>query len=360
MKLFMSKSLEFERLQSEHFSLDLDYHPAKGWYKIIYQGLILADLPAPLHYFNFKALTGQPNIPILRNSLAITSTPLNTVSILTSVSSKMRNQIQSYEKTTECDFQYKLFQFGQENKIEGDFPKFRLHRVSKELSVDLNIETLPLINYLNRFKIGVYEHWSLMCHCQGVIQYEDKTYEIEQLGTFEFAKLINLPYVPLYFYVYQVIQLKNAKQLLFIHVKDHLNRIVQSKVHIRCLDSIKTISIDRSVEFNILRIYPKIKTPDGQEMYLPREFEWEAKSDNYQIQLLGISRGDYKFGLGAGYVGSFSYQVVINGEPEFGEGGYCEYIDVRPLLWQEEDENEKNKAKMSESILVSLKNKVDK
>ena len=53
------------------------------------------------------------------------------------------------------------------------------------------------------------------------------------------------------------------------------------------------------------------------------------------------SRGDYKFGLAAGYVGSFQYQLSWNEQCLQGEGGYCEYIDCRPLKWQEKNQDEK-------------------
>lgn len=31
---------------------------------------------------------------------------------------------------------------------------------------------------------------------------------------------------------------------------------------------------DENVRFKVHRVYPKVKTPNGQIMYLPREFEW--------------------------------------------------------------------------------------
>ena len=111
MKLFMHPSNESKQLKSERFPLDLAYHPVKGWYKIIYQGLIIPDLPSPLHYFNFKALTGQPNIPILRNQSAISTNPLDTVFVLSSSSPQMTGHIHNYSQQNECHFKDTLFYF---------------------------------------------------------------------------------------------------------------------------------------------------------------------------------------------------------------------------------------------------------
>ncbi len=68
------------------------------------------------------------------------------------------------------------------------------------------------------------------------------------------------------------------------------------------------------------------------------------------------SRGDYKFGLAAGYIGSFSYQLSWNDQCLQGEGGYCEYIDCRPLRWQEKNQNEKNLDKLRFYNHVYIKN----
>ena len=43
---------------------------------------------------------------------------------------------------------------------------------------------------------------------------------------------------------------------------------------------------------------------------------------------------DFKFGLAAGYVGSFKYQLKMDNYEEQGESGYCEYVDCRALKWQ--------------------------
>ena len=154
-----------------------------------------------------------------------------------------------------------------------------------------------------------------------------------------------------------MIQLKNQRQLIFIQLKNQFNQTIQSRMYLRSAHQQKTIMIDERVGFYVHRVYPKVTTPNQQEMYLPREFEWKVQHAEYDVHLYGQSRGDFKFGLGAGYVGSFHYQLTINNEVEEGSAGYCEYIDVRPLLWQEQNDDEKNNNKIANIVPIALKNR---
>ena len=355
MKLFTHPTSESEQLDSAKFPLNLEYHPAKGWYKIIYQGVIIPDLPSPLHYFNFKALTGQPNIPVLRNAYAITTTASDSVSVLSSISPQMQGQFNCYSLKNDCYFQERSFQFGEREILTGSFPYFQLRRNDDELSVNLHVYTHPIISRFNRLRLGIYEHWSLMCQCEGSIQYKNQNIEINHQGVFEYARAINIPYLPVCFYTYQIINLKDKRQLLLTQLRNHFDQVIQSKIYLRSLEQARTILLDEQVHFDVQRVYPKVKTPNHQEMYLPREFKWHVRSAEYCIDVYGQSRGDFKCGLAAGFVGSFSYQLKINDYEEEGIAGYCEYIDCRPLIWQESNIKNRNIEEMSYSSPIALK-----
>ena len=73
---FLDRSKQLN--QTPATTAKLPYHAPNQKYKIIHQGLIIPDLPAPLHYLNFRSLMGQPNVPILRNESAICSTAQDT------------------------------------------------------------------------------------------------------------------------------------------------------------------------------------------------------------------------------------------------------------------------------------------
>ena len=62
---FLDRSKQLN--QTPNFVKYPEYHPPNNKYKIVHQGLILPNLPAPLHYVNFLSIIGQPNIPTLLN-----------------------------------------------------------------------------------------------------------------------------------------------------------------------------------------------------------------------------------------------------------------------------------------------------
>ncbi len=311
MQLFHDLLDQSKQLNQAPFQAQLAYHAQKGRYKTIHQGLIIPNLPAPLHYLNFLSIIGQPNAPMLRNESAIHS-------------------------------KKEYFQFADREMISGNFPHFRIQRKDKELSFDLSITTSNIISYFTKLRMSLAEHWSLLCQCEGEIIYKEQKMAIRQMGCFEYARSINFSYLPLAFFTYQVINLKNNRQLLLAQVRDSFNGVLQSRLYLRDAKTGIAQMFDENVRFKVHRVYPKVKTPNGQVMYLPREFEWgyEGK-DGTCISVQAQSRGDFKFGLAAGYVGSFKYQLKINHHEEMGESGYCEYIDCRSLTWQEKNKQEK-------------------
>ena len=332
------------------------YHPPNKKYKIIHQALLIPNLPAPLHYFNFVSFFGQPNIPILFNPSVIQTTASDTITTLCSTSLHQVGQLKTYSLEKDTLFGDRLYQFSTQEKIIGYFPEFFLYREDRELSVNLKIQTFPVMSHFLKLRFSMAEYWSMMCHCEGEIQHQDKKYEISGLGSFEYARSYNFPYVPLAFFNYQIIQLKNERQILLIHIRDSFNRIIQSRLYLRDLKSQSNRLLSDNVFFKIHRVYPSIMTPNGQKMYLPREFEWccEVK-DGTRVWVSGKSHGDFKFGLAAGYVGSFSYQIRLNGEHESGEGGYMEYIDCRRLCYQEQDKDHKLQNKLANPVPFMLK-----
>lgn len=357
MQLLMNLVDESKQLNQARFPLGLAYHPPKGWFKIIHQGLMIPNLPAPLHYFNFLTILGQPNVPMLRNPSAIKTTALDTVAVMSSISAQMVGQFNSYSLENECQLQNDYYQFGSREILSGTFPEFRLQRQDSELSVDLQIITQPIVSHFTKLKLGLFEHWSLLCRCKGTIQYKKQTFQINQMGSFEYARAINIPYLPLCFFTYQIINLKDQRQLLLAQLRNNFNQIIQSRIYLRDSNKSTAQMFDENVYFKVHRVYPKITTPNNQDMYLPREFEWNFSNGKTTIQIQAQSRGDFKFGLAAGYVGSFTYQVKIDEYREEGAAGYCEYIDCRPLKWQEKKNEGKNTNKIPEIVPIALKNR---
>ena len=74
----------------------LTFHPPKGLFKIVYQALILPNLPEPFHYLNFISLMGQPRIPICYNASAIDTTAIDTATVLVTTSAVSVGHLKSY------------------------------------------------------------------------------------------------------------------------------------------------------------------------------------------------------------------------------------------------------------------------
>lgn len=356
MQQFMNFFDSSKKLNQTPQVKNLAYHPQYKHYKIIHQGLMIPNLPAPLHYFNFLSLIGQPNVPMLLNkSAVINNNPQNTATVISSISPNMHGHLHSYDIQKQCHLKNDDYQFGQREQLRGTFPHFTFVREDEEMSAEIQIKTTNLISHFTKLKLPLFDHWSLLCECQGTIYYQNQKYEFQQLGSFEYARAMNLPYLPLSFFTYQIINLDEHQQMLLAQIRDKFNQIIQSRIYIRNLNTQQTIMFDQNVHFVVHRIYPAVKTPNSQSMYLPREFEWQFEDTKNYIRVIAQSRGDYKFGLAAGYVGSFTYQIQMNEKEYLGEAGYCEYIDCRPLKWQEKNKEEKLLDKFANNVPILLK-----
>lgn len=338
------------RLQS-----NLSLHAPAQQYKTVLLGLKIPNLAAPLHYLNFISIIGQPATKILRNECAIQHSAKNTATVMSSISPHMVGQLSSYSVQSDCSFKTNFFQFSDRENFSGTFPEFRLQRSDAELSFDLLIQTSSSFCYFNKLRLGLAEYWSQLCECSGEVNYKGQKYQIQQLGSFEFARAMRFPSLPVAFYTSQIINLSQQRQLIVMQTRDPLNRILQSRLYLRDFNSKQVQMFDEGVCLKLHRVYPAVTTPNRRKMYLPREFEWIVSAPDIKIRIQAQSRGDFKFGIGAGYAGSFSYQIKINEEEETGESGYCEYIDCRALNWQEKNKKEKLFDELANPVPVLLK-----
>lgn len=338
----LDQSKQCNRTSLKSFD-QLPYHSPNHKYKITHHALIIPNLPAPFHYLNFYSLMGQLNAPAFSHHLNLENNALDTATVMTSVSGQMLGHLNTYSIKNECSFQQNNFQFLDKERLSGTFPNFYIERNDSELSYKIKITVTDTLTQFIKLRMSLADYWSLLCHCEGEIIYKDQKTYIQQLGAFQFARTIQFPQIPFAFYTYQLLNLKNNKQIICMQIRNELNHVIQSRLYLRDSSTKRTEMVDDNVEFKIHRVYPQIKTQNGQQMYLPREFEWNCSlKDGTQISISAQSRGDFKFGLGMGYVGSFNYCVKLNNEEEIAEGGYCEYIDCRLLKWQEQNKEEKN------------------
>ena len=317
----------------------LTFYPPKGLFKIVYQALILPNLPEPFHYLNFISLIGQPRIPICYNASAITTTAIDTATVLVTSGLSTAGHLKSYSAKEQCQLEQDRYQFLDVDQIQVDFPNYYFKRIDEELSCQLTVNIRAEIENHSALHWGVGDYWYARCQCEGEITYKKQKYQIEAQGILKHARAIYLPFIAFHFFTYQVIQVNANLQIILSELRNQWNNIVFSRIEIQSNEQ-RSILYDHQVVLDITRVYPKVQTPNGREMYLAREFMWQYQEKNQIIfQLKAQSRGDYKFGLGAGYVGSFNYELIWNNENHKGSG-YCEYIDCRPLHWQEKNKSE--------------------
>lgn len=317
----------------------LTFYPPKGIFKIVYQALILPNLPEPFHYLNFISLIGQPRIPICYNASAITTTAIDTATVLVSSSVATVGHLKSYSAKEQCQFEIDRYQFLDIDDIQVQSKNYYFKRVDDELSCQLRVNTHSEIENHSALQWGVADYWYAKCQCEGEITYKKQKYEIQTQGVLKHARAVYLPFIAFHFFTYQIVQIRSDLQIILSELRNQWNNIIFSRIEIQC-DQQQIILYDDQVIFDVTRVYPKVQTPNGREMYLAREFIWQCQeNDQVTFHLKAQSRGDYKFGLAAGYVGSFNYQLRWKEETYEGSG-YCEYIDCRPLHWQEKSKTE--------------------
>ncbi|OTG89542.1 DUF6670 family protein [Acinetobacter sp. ANC 3813] len=353
LKGFLDQSKQLNQTPAK-LSCNLPLHAPNSQYKTILLGLKIPNLPAPLHYLNFISVIGCPSAAIFgseKNKKASNDTAI----VMCSSSMRMAGQFSSYNISSDCAFEKHSFQFQDREAFNGSFPNFNLQRIDSELSFNLQIKSAGALCYYNKLRMNLAEYWSQLCECSGELTYKGQRSDIQQLGSLEYARVMSFSFLPIAFYTAQIINLSGKRQLIVMQTRDRLNRILQSRVYLKDLQQQHVWMSDEGVHFHIQRLYPAVTTPHYKRMYLPREFEWIIHNEKIKICITAKSRGDYKFGVGAGYAGSFSYQVKINDELEEGESGYCEYIDCRSLNWQEKNKKEKFFDELNDSAPIFLK-----
>jgi hypothetical protein len=332
-------------------------HAQQGRYKIIHQAIKIPNLPAPLHYLNFYSLIGQPSASIFQQPHLNIRKPLNVATVLASSSMHSVGNLHAYDIAQDCLFKGQHFQFTEREQLFGLWPNLYLQRQNDELSFQIEIQALDLVSYFYQLRWSLGQYWSVPCQCQGEIIYKKQKYKIDQLGVFEYGRTIDFNFLPFAFYSYQLIPLSDTQQLIILQLRNQFNSILYSRLYLKNIATAQVQLYDQSLDFQVQRFYPLVKTPNDQHMYLPRMFSWSLQQDNIQICIQAESRGDFKFGLGAGFVGSFCYQVTMNRQSFSGEHGYCEYIDCRSLKYQELKEAEKNNCDLTNPALIMLKNR---
>jgi len=97
--------------------------------------------------------------------------------------------------------------------------------------------------------------------------------------------------------------------------------------YVRTLDG-ESVTYRTDCEFSVHCHDPSSATsPTGIAMRLPAEFTWRVRDGARDVlDLVGRTDGNWLYGLGCGYAGSFAYDGRFRGMRITGRG-YIEYID---------------------------------
>jgi hypothetical protein len=303
----------------------------------VHYGVMMPGLPEPHRAFGVMAIVGTPGVRIFANDDLITTSPNDTAYVVSATSSMSGAQFRAYSVADECDLAVdgSRIRFGNDVTIEGRHPTFTVRRDHPDVQVELEVTTSDAVTHFVRLG-GVYSHWSRLARARGRIVHHGRGADVDGLCTLEYAAGVGLhslldrrlpggATLPGRFFTYHVLNVDDETQLLFTHVLGPFGIPVQRAVHVRSLHDGATTH-RRGHRWNVTEYEAQPHTtPDGRTMTLPRRFSWRADD---VAEIHGSTAGDWAYGLGAGYVGTYDYEGTFRGRSISGRA-YVEYIDCR-------------------------------
>lgn len=293
----------------------------------VHWGVMIPGLPEPHRFFTVMAIAGTPGVPLFANDDLITTSPADTAYVVSATSAMTRDQFRAYAIGRECEFAAdgSRLRFGNDLLITGRLPRLAVRRHHPEAEVDVALDVTGVTTHFVRLP-GIYRHWSRLARARGRVG----DVEVDGPCTVEYAAGVGLHsvadrrlpvHLPASFFTYHVLNVDDETQLLFTRVLGPAGVPVQRAVHER---TARGSSTHRAGHRWTAHTYDERVTPDGRTMQLPRTFTWQADV----AVVHGVACGDWAYGLGAGFVGSYDYEGTFRGRPISGVG-YVEYIDLR-------------------------------
>ncbi|KAA0018448.1 DUF6670 family protein [Antrihabitans cavernicola] len=305
----------------------------------VHYGVMVPDLPEPHRSFGVMSILGTPGVTIFANDHAILTDPSDTAYTSSATASMRGGQFLVHSISRDCDFAAdgSHLRFGSELEIDGRYPHFAVRRSHPDVTVELTIDATDKVAHFANIP-GLYRHWSLLASYRGHVDHNDERVEVEGLCTVEYACGVGThsvssstwPKLPAKFFTYHVLNLDHTTQALLVVVLGPSGLPVQRAVYLRSLDDYGAV-YTRGLKFDVqaYEAQPR-ETPDGRAMRLPQQLAWRVLDDDGHdlLAVEGQAGGDYSYGLGAGYVGTYDYTAIYRGR-ELSGRAYIEYIDCR-------------------------------
>ena len=316
-------------VNGQAFDANTAIHTPLGKYTCVHYGIMIPNLPAPFNFLNMIVVAGQPLVKIFRNSHLIKTSDLDTANLLIGTAATQPNLFSGYSIQHECllatNGQY--LKFGNDLVIEANYPDIKATRQGHTFNYELALKATDKIAHFVKLAGSMYEHWSLLCEYQGYLELDGQKTQVQGLCTFEYARGVNIN-IPIRFFTYQILNINNHTQVLFVDTHGPMGLVLQSRVYVRSVDHHGGI-YERGLKSVVHEYQPEpVTTPNGIKMRLPRVFEWQVNDDqgNPLISIYGKANGDFKYGMAGGYAGSYQYEGQFKGQHIQGRG-YIEYID---------------------------------
>jgi hypothetical protein len=297
-------------------------------------GVMVPGLPEPHRTFGVMSIVGTPGVAIFSNDHAIATTASDTAYLVSATGSMRDEGLHTYSIARDCEFRGdgSLVRFGEDLMIEGTYPDFRLRRFHPSVSVQLDIRATDKVTYFVDLPGDLYTHWSLLCQYDGTVGGTP----VAGLCTLEYATGVGMhsiripgsPNLPVPFFSYHVVNIDDRTQVLTSKVVGAGGIELIRATWVRGLDDYGNELLDTHFEVEEYEPTPR-PTPDGRDMRLPATLKWSAYDRGSEvITISGRCRGDWVYGLGAGFVGSYDYVGRFQGK-EIEGTAYFEYVDLR-------------------------------
>ena len=325
------------RLEGVAFDPQLSIQPPSGGrWSWVHYGVMVPGLPEPHRTFGIMAILGSPGVAIFANDAAIATSRRDAATVV-SATSAMRpdSAFHVYSMDQDCELapDGSRIRLGDDVSIDGGLPEMRVRRFHPDADVDLQLRATDTITHFVDMAGGVYQHWSALCEYEGTVGETAAS----GLCTFEYAHGVGVraPAAlggvapPTRFFTYHVLNIDESTQLLLSDVRSVANLPVIKTAFLRGPD--RPSEEFNDLTFRVLAHEPTPRrTPDGRFMRLPAELEWVVRDRKGTeiVRLHGRCHGDWQYGLGAGFVGSYDFAGTVEGRTVSGIA-YAEYVDLR-------------------------------
>lgn len=321
-----------DAINTRPYAPDTPLHLQRDGWRVIHHGVMIPDLPDPVRFFDVISVLGTARrVPGFSVPSLVKTTRQDSVWLLVG-SAASRNNFEVLSNAGDCEFSDdgRALSYGEKLEIRRGGDAIAVEASVPGLDAKLTLYPTPIITYFVRIP-GIYEHWSRLCRYEGTFDTDSgQSIATSGLCTWEYARgRDNVP-LPILFFTYQILNVSDSVQVLFVETSGPLDMVIQRSVYIRELEVDGTIVLRRNVQHEVAENLAPHRTPDGVEMVLPARFGWSAHDDDgvEVVSIRGKSNADFAYGMAAGFAGSYQYEGRFRGEDVTGRG-YIEWIDRR-------------------------------